>query len=1135
MACVATLILAALGCAEPEPRTGEGREATTRQALASVRVTQTVAAGAYHSLFLKGNGEVWAWGQNAAGQLGTGSTSSTPLPQPSRVNGLPPIQAIAAGIAHSLALDTSGDVWAWGQNANGQAGLGVAGGTVLVPTKVPALSGIQAIAANGHFSLALDAQGRLWAWGQNTSGQLGTGAAGTAVSTPGLVPGLPALRAVAAGVNHVLALGVDGSVWGWGSNTSAQVGTGATSATVLTPVQVAGLPLARAVAAGVGHSLIVDAQSGDVWAWGQNTFGQVGQGGASTAPVLSPVQVGGVSAVSSIAAGHHSSMAILEGGVVKAWGHNVAGQLGDGTTVNSATPVNVTGLADATALAAGAQHALALRPGCPVWGWGGNGQGQLGTGTASTSPTTAPVSTLLVNTYYFDGDLDGFGDEYLSEQACEPSPGFVEDVDCDDYTPTTYPGAPETCNGADDSCDGVVDDGNPGGGDSCATGMPGVCAAGTMACFEGSVVCQPDQAASAEQCDGLDNDCDGEADDGNPGGLRSCATGQLGVCGEGVTYCTTHGAIECAPTRGASPEVCDSLDNDCDGQADEQLPVLAWYRDQDGDAYGLTSQEVLACGPPSGHVLNAGDCDDANPAFHPGATELCDGADNDCDFQVDEGLPSRAWYRDEDGDGHGTADDVLNQCGRPAGYVANAGDCSDVNASIHPGAEEVCDTFDNNCDGQMNEAACVGPRLAGGEGHSLVLKEDGTVWARGSNRYGEVGDGTNTVRQTLMQVPGLTQVASLAASFRHSVAVKADGTVWAWGYNANGLLGDGTTTDRWTPGRVAGLTGVMAVSTSSSSSLALKSDGTVWVWGDSQGLMTPARVAGLSGVVAVAAGGNFFLALRGDGTVWSWGNNGYGQLGDGTTVARYTTPGPVPGLTGVVAISAGYYQALALKADGTVWAWGGNHYGQLGDGTTTHRLTPIQVPGLTGMVAVVASGYFSVALKADGTVRTWGSNSSGQLGDGTTTHRSTPLQVPGLDRVVTVAGGTGHLLALKADGTLWTLGSRIPWLHAAPTRSLMTQAQQLTAGSSYSLALKPDGTVWAWGSNATGNLGDGTTSQRLTPTQVNGLTGVVALTTGFNHVLVAKDDGTVWAWGNQSSGELGNGMTGVVLSPTQVW
>ncbi|WAS89456.1 MULTISPECIES: RCC1 domain-containing protein [unclassified Corallococcus] len=692
--------LAGCGGSEEAPDR-EVETATARQGLTLVKVPKALAAGAYHSLFLNRNGEVWAWGQNVFGQLGTGGTSAN-QPQPTRVNGLPPIKSVAAGIAHSLALDMTGNVWVWGQNGNGQAGLGSIGGTLLVPTRVGTLSGIQSISANGNFSLALGTDGRLWAWGQNTSGQIGIGLISAAEPIPSEVLGLPAVRAMAAGVNHALALDEDGKVWGWGLNTSGQVGLGTISPTVLNPTQVAGVPQGTALAAGAAHSLLVDEQFGNVWAWGQNAFGQVGTGSISSTPVTAPHPVDGVFAVTALVAGHNSSFAIIGNGLAKAWGHNASGQLGNGTVVTSASPVSVTGVVDATALAAGAQHALALRSGCPVWAWGNNGQGQLGTGSTSTTPATSPASALIINTFYFDGDMDGFGDEYLSEQSCEPSPGFVEELDCDDYSATTHPGAIEACNSVDDNCDGIVDEENPSGGEACTTGRLGVCSAGTTACTSGSVICHQNVVASTEACDLLDNDCDGETDEGNPGGLEQCETGLQGVCGEGVTYCT-HGAIACVQKQAAAIETCDGKDNDCNGQSDDGITFQAWHLDQDGDQYGLSSQSVQACARPSGYSPNAGDCDDLQPSLNPGAPEICDGVDNNCNGQVDEGLPALTWYRDEDGDGFGSASQSVQSCRQPAGYVANTSDCNDASSAIRPGAAEVCDGVDNDCDSLVDE------------------------------------------------------------------------------------------------------------------------------------------------------------------------------------------------------------------------------------------------------------------------------------------------------------------------------------------------------------------------------------------------------------------------------------------------
>ncbi|RKG48667.1 kelch-like protein [Corallococcus sp. AB011P] len=350
-------------------------------------------------------------------------------------------------------------------------------------------------------------------------------------------------------------------------------------------------------------------------------------------------------------------------------------------------------------------------------------------------------------------------------------------------------------------------------------------------------------------------------------------------------------------------------------------------------------------------------------------------------------------------------------------------------------------------------SACAtgfGAHFAAGDHHTLALKQDGTVWAWGSNGYGQLGDGTTTNRLTPVQVQGLTGVVALTADGAHSLALKHDGTVWAWGYNGKGQLGDGTLTTQFTPVQVQGLTGVAALSAGADHTLALKHDGTVWAWGGNDYgqlgdgtwtvRLTPVQVQGLTGVVAVDAGYFHTQALKSDGTVWAWGANHWGQLGNGTTTAR-PTPAEVPGLTGVAALSAGWGQTFALKNDGTVWAWGYDGNGRLGHGGSGFSPAPVQ--GLTGVAAVTAGGAHTFALKQDGTVWVWGYNAYGQLGDGTLTERHTPVQLPGLTGVAALSAGLYH-----------------------------------------SLLLRQDGTVWAWGRNDYGQLGDGTWTVRLTPVQV---------------------------------------------------
>ena len=236
-----------------------------------------------------------------------------------------------------------------------------------------------------------------------------------------------------------------------------------------------------------------------------------------------------------------------------------------------------------------------------------------------------------------------------------------------------------------------------------------------------------------------------------------------------------------------------------------------------------------------------------------------------------------------------------------------------------------------------------------------------------------------------------------------------------------------------------------------------------------------------AGAQSAGASGQHSVVVTPDGAVWAWGGNGYGQLGDGTTTAK-KVPAQVPGLTGIVAVAAGGSHTLALGADGFVWAWGSNNDGQLGDGTTTQRTGPVSVP-LASIVAVAAGDGHSVALAEDGTVWVWGRNSNGQLGDGTTTRRLSPQMVLGIT------------------------------------------ASALTAGYAHTAVVASDGRAWAWGANGYWQLGDGTQTQRTTPVQMAGVTAAVAVAAGQYHTLVLRTTGSVLACGMNTYGQLGDGTS----------
>ena len=294
----------------------------------------------------------------------------------------------------------------------------------------------------------------------------------------------------------------------------------------------------------------------------------------------------------------------------------------------------------------------------------------------------------------------------------------------------------------------------------------------------------------------------------------------------------------------------------------------------------------------------------------------------------------------------------------------------------------------------------------------------------------------------------------------------------AWGYNVDGQLGNKSRTDSNMPVEVSSLTGVVAIAGGLDFSLALKSDGTVWAWGDDGNgelgsgsfadSTMPAQVNGLSGAVAIAVGQQFSLALRSDGTVWAWGLNDYGQFGNGTNGNNSTAPIQVSRLTSVVAIAGGFAHSLAVKSDGTAWAWGYNADGELGNGSTADSAVPVEVRGLTGVVAIAGVGRQSIALKSDGTVWTWGYNGDGELGNGSNISSTVPVPVSGLTGAVAVAAGGFH-----------------------------------------SMALVNGGTVWAWGGNPYGQLGNGSTSNSNVAVEVSVLTGAAAIGGGGAHSLSA--------------------------------
>ncbi len=446
--------------------------------------------------------------------------------------------------------------------------------------------------------------------------------------------------------------------------------------------------------------------------------------------------------------------------------------------------------------------------------------------------------------------------------------------------------------------------------------------------------------------------------------------------------------------------------------------------------------------------------------------------------------------------------------------------------------------------------------IAAGDVHTIAIKTDGTLWAWGRNIYSELGDFSTEQRNYPIQIGSAANWLSVTAGDSHTIATKTDGSFWSWGYNGVGELGDGTNTNRTSPTNIACPYGTIVRVEPCwkviSGSVGIALDGSLWTWGGNEygqigdgttsrkAVTSPVRIGTATNWKTVAAGGSFKIATRTDSTMWSWGYNYNGQLGDSSRTDK-TVPVLANKATNWQTISAGGSHTIATKTDGTLWAWGFNQYGELGDGTTTFKISPVQIGTDTNWLIVVAGNQISIAIKTDGTLWAWGYNSSGQFGNGTIgTNSKIPIQI-GVDRNwKTISIGDDHTIAIKTDGTLWAwgtgyygqIGDGNNFRNYSPMQiGVATNWQSAGAGLYYTIATKTDGSLWGWGINEYGQLGDGTTYSKSIPVQIGTATNwLKASAVGFT--LATKIDGSFWGWGPNGGGQLGDGTTIEKYIPT---
>ena len=1174
---------------------------TTRNGPVSLGASSwtAISAGYSHSMAIRSDGALFTWGDNTNGSLGFNVSTL----------------AIASGQDMSIAVRDDGTLWSWGLNTYGQLG----DSTVVsksIPTAVGLLTTWSKVTKPSYTAYAIKTDGSLWAWGLNSAGSVGDN---TTVNRSSPVQisttyssswsAIAAGGHVTAGIQSAYAINASNIYTNllhvWGNNTYGQLGSG-TNSISLSPILMENpnAPAKSWTVISAGSQFVLGiTNTGALYAWGRNDGGQLG---------ITPSTF----SWTSVSAGGQHTLAVRSDNRVFAWGLNSAGQLGDGTTVNRSSPVLVmtalgaylgTGWA-VTAISAGLSSSYIIDNGGfsnstygSLYAFGDSSQGQIPfSGTGKSSPTQVASTPGNISSIYFNGTSDL---HYQSDAAFAFGTGNFT-VECWIYLTVVNVAqaffdtrTPDTANlgfgfyisSVNNLTFGTTSGDYIGGSTTLIVNTWYHVAISRSGTTTYQMFLNGVQEGSTYATSQNFTNSTPRIGNGANGFFNGFIQDLRVIKGQGIYTGTFN-----VPTASLTTSTVGATGSGAAGSISGTVSLLVCQSPLYTDISSNNFIPIISGSPKPDIYITKFYSFYPNVPTYDTWSLVSAGKTLNYVLATKQDKTLYGWGNNVNGVlGNYSLQSLSNMVVVSPTQVSGGGSWSAISAggghSLGIKTDYKLYAWGLGTTGQTAQAGTTfsWTQIALGQVHSVAMRSDGLLFTWGINSQGQLGLGDTIARSSPVQV-GSSSWSAIAAGISHTVAIRNDGTLWAWGMNNWGQLGmtatisAGDTISRSSPVQVGALNTWTKIAANAFSTFAIRSDFSLHAWGtNSNGLLGVGDVAGRSSPVQVsiptvswsqiATGASFTGGIDVLGRLYTWGYNLNGQLGGagngstaGSIVSR-SSPSQV-GADSWSFIAAGQNAMMGIKTAGTLWTWGNNAQGELGDNNLVAvvRSSPVQV-GTSTWTAVNGSQFGTVyAITTTNILWAWGIGTSGQLGDNTFATKSSMVAVTGGGTYVKAIPGS-HGMAITAtsynlqgwgggangeigDGTTTTrsaliqIGTSIPTILSAPAIIGSSSWSAVSAGGSHSMAITTLGALFAWGSNSNGQLGttaiaatgDPTTTNRSSPQQV-GSSSWTSVNAGGSHTIANRySDNALFTWGFNTQGQLGSGVTTARSSPVQV-